>query len=73
MYGGQSSEGFLVNHDLLLSKRRNDSAFFNAKGTAPHMTEAEYFKDYFRLTAMKTVERVTGGSRVFLGEWALLR
>ena len=25
MYGGQSSEGFLVDHHLLLSKQRNDT------------------------------------------------
>ena len=25
MYGGQSSEGFLVDHHLLLNKQRNDT------------------------------------------------
>ena len=28
MSGGQSSEGFLVDHHLLLSKRRNDTALY---------------------------------------------
>ena len=28
MSGGQSSEGFLVDHHLLLSKRRNDTELY---------------------------------------------
>ena len=28
MYGGQSNKGFLVDHHLLLSKRRNDTALY---------------------------------------------
>jgi len=33
MYGGQNSEGFLVDHHLLLNKQRNDSEL------NPHVVE----------------------------------
>ena len=41
MYGGQSSEGFLVDHHLLLSKRRNRHHYFTKHGEITILTVSE--------------------------------